>query len=178
MTVVGCCLHVLQPAEMALISPVEEIGAAEIEACTLTAMDLEVGAGKNIEQSVGGRCRLCAVESIEMVLAEVALRLQRDIGVVQNAAITDKVVAQVTRKAGRGCPWEIFAFARLMELHAVDIGERVLEVEAADGMDIHTRLTSEHAGVALVVLIGIVALGLHACQLLSEDIVVDEVGKE
>lgn len=104
MTIVGRGLHILQAAEMTLVGTIEEIGAAEIEAGTLHAMNLQVGARENVEQCVGRCCCLRAVERIEMVLTQGALGLQGNVGVVQDAAVADNVVAQVTREAGSRCP--------------------------------------------------------------------------
>lgn len=100
MTVVGRDFYILQSAEMALIGAVEEVGAAEIEAGTLHAMNLQIGAGKDVEQRVRRCCCLRAVERIEMVLTEVTFRLQGYVSVVQYVAVADDVVTQVTREAG------------------------------------------------------------------------------
>ena len=48
-TVVGSRLHIFQPTEMTLIGTVEEVGAAEIEAGTFHAMNLQVGTGEDIK---------------------------------------------------------------------------------------------------------------------------------
>ena len=48
-TIVGGALHILQSAEMTLIGAVEEVGAAEIEAGTFHAMNLQVGTGEDIK---------------------------------------------------------------------------------------------------------------------------------
>ena len=47
--VVGRCFHIFQAAEMTLIGAVEEVRAAEIEAGTLHAPNLQVGSGKDIK---------------------------------------------------------------------------------------------------------------------------------
>ncbi len=161
MTVVGRDFYILQSAEMALIGAVEEVGAAEIEAGTLHAMNLQIGAGKDVEQRVRRCCRLRAVERIEMVLTEVTFRLQGYVSVVQYVAVADEVVAQITRKARSWCPRQILALARLMELHTVNVRKRVLEVETVDGVEVDTCLTSEHACIALMILISVITLRLY-----------------
>ena len=113
-----------------------------------------------------------------MVLAQVALGLQGNVGVVQNFAVTDEVVTQVAGEARCRCPGEIFALVRLVELYTVDIRERVLEVEAIDRMEVYARFSAEHPCITLTVLIRIVAFGFNARQLIREDIVVDKVGKK
>lgn len=113
-----------------------------------------------------------------MILPQVALHLNGCVGIVQGLSVAYKVIAHVRCPAWRRGEGQVFGFTGLMEQDAVDVGERVGKVEPLYGMEVNVSFSADDSCVALHVLVGVVAVGLHTVEPLCEDVIVDEVGKQ
>lgn len=111
--------QVLQPADVALVYPVEEIVARKEDARHLASINSEVGSCRYVEQSVR-RCGCFGpIDGIIVVLSQVAFHLHRHVGIGEGLPISYDVVAQVGSPSWCRCIRQVFAVVRLVELHAV-----------------------------------------------------------
>ena len=88
-------IGIFQPTQVILVGSVGEVVNGHVDFCHLLALELHIGAGRDVQQRVGRRCRLCVVGHIIMVLTEVALQAEGHIRVVQPASVVGELILQI-----------------------------------------------------------------------------------
>ena len=118
-----------------------------------------------------------------MVLAEIAIHLELHKEVVEGIAAADELILHVRHPPGSRGEGQVLRLGRLVELHGIDIRKSIAKMQVLDGMNVHTRLTTQDAGIARCKPIGWgVAdedcLAVLVRQFLAEDVVTDAIGEE